>query len=296
MFADIAGSTRLYEELGDAKAREVTSRCIEMLTRLTELHEGKVVKTIGDEVMCIFPSADLAAEAAIRMQEDVEEGEDELGHQLHVRIGFHFGEVIREMERKRLDVFGDAVNLAARMVAQAKAEQIITTGETLQEVSPDIAENSRMLITTTVKGKTKPVEIFELTWGEEDDLTVMGGMPSPGMAQQQTHKLTLRYSTEQVELGPSRDSITLGRGKQSEFRVPDNMSSRVHCKIEFRRDRFVIVDQSTNGTYVSTSAGENFFVHRDERRLTGQGVIGLGQKLGPSDDLAVHFDAGDDED
>ncbi|MEG3638504.1 adenylate/guanylate cyclase domain-containing protein [Magnetococcus sp. PR-3] len=290
MFADIAGSTKLYELFGDAKAREVTSRCIELLTAITEVHQGKVVKTIGDEVMCTFNSADEAAEAAIQMQEDVTNNAEALGTPLQIRVGFHFGEVIREMERQRVDVFGDAVNTAARMAAQAKADQIITTGETLGLLDPDIAEDSRPVITTTVKGKAKPLEIFEITWGEEDDLTVMGGMPSAMASEPKIEKMMVSNGASNIEMGPSNANLTLGRGKQSDLRVLDNMASRLHCRLEFKRDRFVVIDQSTNGTYVITEQGEVFHVHRDEHQLIGKGVIGLGQKVGPGDAMAVAFE------
>ena len=284
MFADIAGSTKLYETIGDAKAREVTSRCIALLSRLTEEHQGRVIKTIGDEVMCTFPSADDAAEASVRMQEEVEGQAHELGLQLHIRVGFHFGDVILEND----DVFGDAVNLAARMAAQAKGDQIITTGETLDEMSPHLRANSRVLITTTVKGKTQPIQICELTWGEEEELTIMGG-GAPVEVEVANVSLRLSFDGKEVEVNEQNPSITIGRGKTNTFVVPDNMSSRVHAKVEFRRGKIFLVDLSTNGTHVTSANGQNTFVHRDEHIMEGRGVIGLGRQVSSSDDLAVHF-------
>ncbi|MBF0588888.1 MAG: adenylate/guanylate cyclase domain-containing protein [Magnetococcales bacterium] len=284
MFADIAGSTRLYETLGDAKARELTSRCLELLTRITGEYLGRVVKTIGDEVMCTFPSADQAADAAVRMQEEVDNQSMAWGHVLKIRVGFHYGDVIQEGG----DVFGDAVNLAARMAAQAKADQIITTGETRDLMNRMLQMDTRLLITTTVKGKAKPVEIYELTWGEEEELTVMGGMPFQQPEVQQT-SMTLTFQGREIEVGAELPSATLGRGKQNHFMVPDTMSSRIHARIEFRRDRFVLIDQSTNGTFIVTTGQADTFVHRDERRIEGDGVIGLGRKVLPNDPLAVYF-------
>nr|CRH07070.1 putative Adenylate/guanylate cyclase [Candidatus Magnetococcus massalia] len=290
MFADIAGSTRLYELLGDTKAREVTSRCIALLTNITQANEGHVVKTIGDEVMCTFPSADTAAEAAVQMQEEVSSGADTLGTALQIRVGFHFGDVILEGDETKVDVFGDAVNTAARMAGQAKADQIMTTGETLSQIDEELAENARLVITTTVKGKAQPLEIYELTWGEEDDLTVMGGMPAPAAgAAQKKLQLTMRHGDKELKLGPNM-GITLGRGKKTDMMVPDGMASRLHCKVEFRRDRFVVIDQSTNGTYVTSLTGESHYVHMDEHQITGKGVIGLGQKQELGSELGVVFE------
>ncbi len=284
MFADIAGSTKLYESIGDAKAREVTSRCIELLSTITKNNQGRVIKTIGDEVMCTFPTADSAAEASVAMQEEVESQALELGLQLHIRVGFHFGDVILE----KGDVFGDAVNLAARMAAQAKGDQIITTGETLEEMSPHLRADSRVLITTRVKGKTKPIQICELTWGEEEELTIMGG-GAPVDLPVANATARVSHGSKEIEVNEDNPSVSMGRGKANSFVVPDNMSSRVHAKVEFRRGKIFLVDQSTNGTHVSFAKGETTFVHRDELILEGHGVIGLGRQVNPSDNLAVHF-------
>ncbi|MBF0192145.1 MAG: adenylate/guanylate cyclase domain-containing protein [Magnetococcales bacterium] len=285
MFADIAGSTKLYETIGDAKAREITSRCIELLGGITKSHGGQVVKTIGDEVMCTFPSADAAAEASVQMQEDVAAQAIRWGTALKIRVGFHFGDVIKENN----DVFGDAVNLAARMAAQAKGDQIITTGDTLEVMSPHLRMDSRMLITTTVKGKSKPIQIVELTWGEEEELTVMGGLSPAIVAPKTTPSMVVSFNDEKVILSETQSVVSFGRGSTNTFVVPDNMSSRVHSRVEYRRGKIYLVDQSTNGTYVMNAKGQQTFVHRDELPIEGSGVIGLGRIVTPDDPLAVHY-------
>ncbi|MEO5377905.1 MAG: FHA domain-containing protein [Magnetococcus sp. DMHC-6] len=287
LFADIAGSTRLYETIGDAKAREVTSRCIRLLSDVTAEFKGTVIKTIGDEVMCTFPTADFAGDAAIRMQEEVAEQAEDQNIQLHIRVGFHFGEVIKEGG----DVFGDAVNLAARMAAQAKADQIITTGETIELMNPMLRSASRMLITTTVKGKLKPVQICELTWGEEEELTVMGGISSQQVVAPPKASARIRFQTKTIEVTEGSAVVTLGRDTKNTFIVPDAMASRLHTKIECRRGRIYVIDQSTNGTFVISLTGEKSYVHRDEQILEGDGIIGLGREITPDDPLAVHFSA-----
>lgn len=286
MFADISGSTRLYETLGDEKAREITSRVISLLSRITKDFRGRVIKTIGDEVMCTFHTANDATDAALAMQEEVSDPSKTLGTKLAIRVGFHFGEVIEEGG----DVFGDAVNLAARMAAQAKAEQIITTGESVELMRPDLRENSRLLITTTVKGKSKPVEIYEITWGEEEDLTIMGGLTQKiAAATIPTGTLKITHQDLSLEIGPDLPAITLGRGNQNNIMVADTMASRVHVRIEYRRGKFILIDQSTNGTYVTSSQGKRSFVHREEFPLEGDGVIGLGKTVLPNLPEAVHF-------
>ena len=64
LFADVVGSTQLYEQLGDLKARDMVGRCLEIMKEATEQHAGTVIKTMGDEVMSTFPGADDAMNAA----------------------------------------------------------------------------------------------------------------------------------------------------------------------------------------------------------------------------------------
>ena len=120
MFADIAGSTKLYDTLGDELARAKVAKAIETMSEITRQNSGDVIKTIGDEVMCKFPTAEDAGTAAWEMQEKFEEETESNtdGSPVSIRIGMHFGPAILEGG----DVFGDAVNVAARMAAQAKAK------------------------------------------------------------------------------------------------------------------------------------------------------------------------------
>ena len=152
LFADISGSTRLYEVLGDAPARAKVANCLQMLTEATQRHGGTVIKTIGDEIMCTFPSAENACNAACEMHELVE---DDITEQtaagpvsLAIRIGIHHGPAILEGG----DVFGDAVNVAARMASMSKAGQIITTQMTIDELSPVLKASSRFIDRAPVKG------------------------------------------------------------------------------------------------------------------------------------------------
>jgi adenylate cyclase len=122
LFADVSGSTRLYETAGDTVAAAAIDRCITMLKQKTEAAGGRVIKTIGDEIMSVFNSTDAAANAAIDMQTGAAQLPMTAGIQLGIRIGFNCGSVVERND----DVFGDAVNVAARLASQAQKDQIIT--------------------------------------------------------------------------------------------------------------------------------------------------------------------------
>jgi adenylate cyclase len=131
LFADIAGSTKLYDTLGDTNAKAMIDEALGHMRQVTERNKGRVVKTIGDEVMCVFPTADATFVAATDMQIKVDSLRVVQGVKRMIRVGFHFGPVIEDGN----DVFGDTVNVAARMAGVAKGMQIITTKETVMRVS-----------------------------------------------------------------------------------------------------------------------------------------------------------------
>src|SRR5690348_3231668 len=108
LFADISDSTRLYSTLGDNAARLVVNACLSVITTLVQRFNGRVVKTIGDEVMCVFKRPDDAVQAASEMQLEVDTKRPAKYH-VKIHIGMHYGPVLVENN----DVFGDTVNAAA---------------------------------------------------------------------------------------------------------------------------------------------------------------------------------------
>ena len=126
LFADVVGSTRLYELLGDQHARELIQLCVEIMRDATERNRGTVIKTIGDEILAIFPTVDDAVNAGGEMQQDIGARPELLvqGQHVAIRIGCHFGPVVLENK----DIFGASVHTANRMTSQAKAGQIILVG------------------------------------------------------------------------------------------------------------------------------------------------------------------------
>ncbi len=287
LFADVVGSTPLYEQLGDAKARPMVARCLEIMREATEAHQGTVIKTMGDEVMSTFPTADDAMNAARRMQERISADAD-LDHangHVAIRIGCHFGPVVQEQR----DIFGSAVHTANRMTSQAKAKQIITTLATVQRLSGDWQAMTRQIDIATVRGKADEVILFEVLWQPEEATSMLPTVGQGRSRASRTKRLSLRYQGREVTVGEGRKSATLGRAEDNDVVVKGNLISRVHARVEASRDKFTLVDESTNGTFVQTASGEEIFVRRDSTPLTGEGVIGLGRVAQPGTALAVHF-------
>lgn len=268
LFADVSGSTRLYETVGDANALAAIGGCLSLVRAACEGHGGRVVKTIGDEVMAAFPTADQAAEAAAEMQARVSEQSSAGRIRLAIRVGFHVGPAI-ELDG---DVFGDSVNVAARMTALAKAEQVILSGPAADALTPSLRSRVREIDSLTVKGKHKDIGIFELIWqASEDDLTALSTRPVRPSA-----RIRLRHGAREIELGEVHSTLALGRDAQNDVVIADRMASRMHARIERRRDKFVLVDQSSNGTYVTVDGEPEIELRREEMILRGRGHVSFG--------------------
>lgn len=288
MFADISGSTRLFETLGDTTARAKIAECLELLTEILKEHNGTVIKTIGDEIMCTYPTAEDAAEAACEMHERLEdEGENsDDGVILKIRVGMHYGPAIME----KGDVFGDAVNVAARMAAQAKATQIITTESTVQLLSPALRAGTRFVDKAPIKGKQDAINIFEIIWQEEDVTRMATGMLDGAIASTPEVKLRVTYNGQMITLDKQRTGIVIGRSQGCDLPVNEKLASRQHVKIEQRRDKYFIIDQSTNGTHVLPEGNPETFLRREEMALHGSGQISLGKSFteNPTEVITFH--------
>jgi adenylate cyclase len=287
VFADIAGSTRLYETLGDVKAREAIGNGIATLARVTDRMGGRVVKTIGDEVMATFASAASAVAAAVAMQDAILDLPPAGGRRMSIRVGLHFGPVLSGEN----DIFGDAVNVAARMAAQAKAGEILTTGVTVGLLDPRARRNCRQIGWIEVKGKAEPLEICEVIWRAEEATTMrVAPLSSAPAMRHAALRLILSAAGRRVEVSAVAPAATLGRSDEVSLTVPYGRVSRQHARIEMRNDRFILTDQSANGTFVVPGDGPPRFVHRDSCELAASGALGLGEEPAAGSPARVAFE------
>jgi adenylate cyclase len=160
LFADVSGSTRLFETRGDLEARRLIAAVLDVHGLICRQHGGRVIKTIGDEIMCTLPDAREGVLAACEMQRKMTHDADFARDRLAVHIGLHHGDALEEKD----DVYGDAVNTAARMVALAKREQIIASAGSVQGLAGGRMPAFRRLGRVHVDGKLQPIEIVDVIW------------------------------------------------------------------------------------------------------------------------------------
>jgi len=286
LFADVSGSTRLYEKVGDANALATIGDCMTLVQTAAAGHAGRLVKTIGDEAMVVFPTANQAVAAAGEIQLRMSEYARERHLNLALRVGLHCGEAIEALN----DVYGDCVNVAARMVALAKGGQVILTAATAEALSAELRDKVREVDVLTVKGKEKDIVIMELVWQDSAELTTLTTRPKLLPA-----RLELTHGTRAIELGLATMAVAIGRDAHNDVVISDRLASRMHARIERRRDKFVLVDQSSNGTFVTIDGEGEIQLRREEMMLRGRGRISFGHTYAadPTETVAYVFIAGD---
>lgn len=291
MFADVAGSTAMYENMGDTEARERISKALNTLIAICTRHHGKLVKTIGDEILVYFTDIDLSIIASQVIQENMEDTRSPETTGLSIRIGLHYGPVILEEN----DIYGDTVNVAARIVALTKARQILFSAAVADRIkSGEVSNKARQYDRIRVKGKEKTLDVYMYAWEKESDITNMasGNITNPFKPDKEG-KLILTYRSQTTKLDLDSNSIELGRGKECQLIIQGDLISRYHARISIRRGKYVLSDQSTNGTFVRTIDGQNFFLRQDELTLFGSGVISLGKNVDNSQDNLLYYSTGE---
>ena len=269
LFADISGSTKLYVAVGDDAARQIVAQTLELWSALTVAAGGTVIQLRGDGMLCTFPTVDAALGAAVSMR-DLPYREP-----LSMHAGLHAGAVLREAEQ----LYGDCVNVAARMADIAKRFEIVMTAAAqAQLTNPGRWRNLRLISNVPVKGKPEPMDIYLLA----NDKQALTDYRPPMHGKNMISRLNLRYGAIAVAVDAQVAACLIGRDDDCRIKVDHGLVSRRHASIEHVTGKFFLQDHSTNGTYVRDAVdGKATLVHREIYQLTGHGVISLG--LEPSE-------------
>jgi len=272
LFADISDSTSLYQKLGDIAARNIVNACVSLIIGVLARFDGRLVKTIGDEAMCVFPSADLAVLAASDMQAQVAATRPG-NYPISIHVGLHYGTVLVEED----DVFGDTVNVAAYLAAVAASEQILTTEATEQRLSASLKACVRPIFHSVLKGSEEESTVFQVLWRTDNVELTDVNLRSNKIIPSDTGSLLVTLDEERVRVDQWRPAIVIGRSKDCDLIVNDHFASRRHLSIKLVRTHFYLFDHSINGTYVSLESGEEVQVLRRELLLDGSGRLHIGR-------------------
>jgi class 3 adenylate cyclase len=273
LFADISGSTALYDELGDVEALNLVTKCLYIMIRELARHQGTLMKTIGDSIMCTFPTPACALEAACAMQKAIARDRPGGNRPIYVRIGFHYGNVISEGK----EIYGDAVNIAARVTSITRPRQILTTSLVAEMLPPEFNGKIHKVSNAIFKGKKESLIIYQVNWSQEDLDATQAGMPQFSDLSKHGPELLIRYNNGTIKINDYKPSIVVGRGEACDLVIHNTFSSRQHMSIELNFGKFVIADHSANGTFLRSNASEDIHLSHQEMMLRGTGSISLGR-------------------
>lgn len=271
LFARLIGDAELYAAAGDAAAHDAVVRCLALLREAAQACGGRAIEAPGHKMMVLMSVPEVAADIAVAMHSALDAFPAVEGKKLAAGIGFHHGPVAQ----RGAEVFGDTVNLAARLVERAADGQIITTEETGALLSRLYQAWLRHLYSIQLQGRSQEIGICELVWRVDNSATLVARKRAAERPAQTV--LKLKYRDRKVKLRRGTESMTIGRGEECSMVVADTEASRLHCTVERRQDKFVLIDQSTNGTYVTVEGAAEMIVQREEFMLSRQGWITLGR-------------------
>lgn len=275
LFADICESTKLYNALGDVAARSVVNASLTLVWGVVERFRGRVVKAIGDELMCVFKRPDDAVQAATSMQAEITN--QRIGkRRVRLHVGLHYGPVLVEND----DFFGDTVNAAAYLTAVAAPEQILTTVDTERNLSPGLKGMVRPVFKVVLKGSTEESTVYQVVWHQDvSQLTDVNLRSHNRSIPGDEGSLVLAYRNVTLRLDQTRPHVTIGRGNDCDLVVTEKLASRNHVSIRLLRTHFYLLDTSLNGTFVTLENGEEVHVLRGELLLGGSGRTTLGRTV-----------------
>lgn len=281
LFSDVCESTAIYERIGDVKALALINSLFKALDKEVNTNGGVTVKTLGDGMVCQFREADAAFRAACGMQEAAAKVDPKGKQGLRIKIGYNFGPVVI----KDRDVFGDTVNVCARLVSLANAAQVLTTRQTVESLPPELRQRCRELYATKVRGRKTEVTVCEVLWRADPDTTrinELAGGAGPHAAW--TWVLKLTYAGE-THVADGTAVVRIGRDATNEVVVATENASRLHARVFLRDGHFFIADQSTNGTFLMVDG-----TTREVRLRRGEAVLGERGWIGVGKSAASHGD------
>lgn len=270
LFLDVVNSTRLYEQHGDRKAFSVVTTCLTHASSAVLERGGRVVKYTGDGLMAVFGGPDAAADSSVAIHAALRGCISLSDLTVGVRIGFHTGPLLKS----GTDVFGETVNLAARIASIATAGRALTTAASYDAMDGSWRDRLTAVPARVLRGANHPVELYELRCDSGGETTSLLGIDT---AMQETLELRLRYNQGWTVINHWKPVLRIGRGSTSDLQVEDQRASRHHAEIVLRGDKFVLSDQSSNGTYVTIGGTPEFVLSREDVVLHGSGWISLGR-------------------
>ena len=264
LVSDISGSTQLYETHSNQEALAQVDRVLTRMRQIVEGAQGHCVKSQGDDVLSFFDCPEAAFQAAWAMINEEWPGE------LSVHAGMHHGEILSHEQ----DIYGDAVNTAARLASLAKSGEVLI-GESCHAGLSQASKEKLLLIGgLQLRGKKIPTQVYAVSVQEMSEQTVIFAKPQEErVPRTEFAEFTFGGQTWQLAEG---QSLSIGRSDGNDIVMAQPWVSRNHAALSLRRGQLEFKDHSSTGSILTLSGGEKVSVHRNATLLSGQGHLQIG--------------------
>ncbi len=295
VFTDLHGSTAVFEALGNALATETVTEITTWITQQCVQNGGRVVKTLGDGVLAMFPDGQSAVNAVIEIQRT--HSKRMLRSPMELRMPMRIGVASGEVEIVAGDCYGDAVNVASRLCDLCGPYQIWANAASLTLANETPGTSFRVLGPISIRCRPEPCVVYQIEWHDDvaSDFLTMQGALDPAQASGERDALgrevELTWSGHTQRFKSFELPVQLGRVRDADFVVNDPRVSRIHARLEWRNGSVVFVDASSYGSWVrfSGTKGSDVLLRRAECVLHGKGELALGASFADASVPTVTF-------
>lgn len=278
VFTDVSGSSSLYATRGDEVAFSLIADCMEVLVEELTKHRGRVVKRLGDGILSVFEGPASALSAAVAMRRALDDQERFKSVGLRIRSGISTGRAVMQQG----DVFGDVVNVAARLVSTAGADEILLSAAAYEGLPPASRSSTQQIAELAMRGRSATVLVYQYVSEQSEPDRTAAPLGSTGVAELVSSlRLELTLGEKLFIVSAERPNLTIGRAVVNDISIEAEVLSRYHAQISLRGGKFMLTDRSTNGTYVQSDDGRVVRVNREEIELRGCGRIDFATTVPP---------------
>lgn len=273
MVADISGSASLHQRLNAQEAERAIDRCIKRMTRSVEGYQGKLLQTAGDEILAFFPSAEFACHSAIDMHQRVADLPPVSGHKLSIRVALHDSDGSDTPSTTKLASI-------MRIAGLARTDQILCSGPVVQALpaSAVVQAKPRPEFDSLREGEVI-LPVYQIHWPAQNGAAVQQHSMFGPLSNKLAERLCLRYRGKAYLIDDNTPVLSLGRDPSCSMLIQNRKVSRMHARIERRRDGYYLVDTSTNGSFLSMQGRQEILLRKHEILLEGNGTLCFGSSV-----------------
>lgn len=306
LFAYVSGSESLFEKLGKTEAEYALDRYVRRIAQIITGLRGQIIKSRNLEILASFSSADDAYRAVVEIQQRVHDLPPVSGIRLAVRVGLHCGNLSEDP-----DAVDPTRETVSRIAHLAQENQILASNKVLSAFSSVLCYNLCPVEERKFEEEIPEIRIYEILWqsppqniGDKVFRTIISGIEAEAEVQPEFESTVtgyayderaaptavLHYEGKSYSFDDVKGYLVVGRDLNCDLTIKDRKASRMHARIEKRYDQFVLVDISTNGSFVVFDDQPEILIRRQEIVLKKNCILCFGGMPDHGDTERVAFE------